>query len=59
MVYFQNAQKSHGKTLRFTRNNESEREFFKKYPQVNFLLIRAFSALIFEFKITNHPFIEF
>ena len=44
MVYFQNTQISHGKTLRFTRNSESKREFFTKHPQVNFLLIRAFSS---------------
>ena len=45
MVYFENTQKSHGKTLRFTRNSESKREFFTKHSQVNFLLIRAFSGL--------------
>ena len=45
MVYFQNAQKFHMKILRFTSNSESKREFFTKHPQVNFLLIRAFSGL--------------
>ena len=44
-IYFQSTQKSHGKTKRFTRNSESKREFFKKHPQVNFLLIKAFSGL--------------
>ena len=45
MVYFQKTQKSHGKTLRFTRNSESKREFFTKNPQAIFLLIRASSGL--------------
>ena len=45
MIPFQNTQKSHGKILRFTRNSESKREFFTKHPQVNFLLIGAFSDL--------------
>ena len=41
---------SHGKILKFTRNNESKGSFSpknknKKNPQVNFLLIRAFSGL--------------
>ena len=30
MIHFKNTQKSHGKTLRFTRNSESKREFFTK-----------------------------
>ena len=58
MVYFQNTQKSYGKTLRFIRNNKSKREFFTKHPQVNFLLIGAFLASIFEFNITNHFLID-
>ena len=45
MVYFQNTQKSHRKTLRFTKNSELKMKFFTKHHQVNFLLIRAFSGL--------------
>ena len=44
MVYFQNIQKILRENLRFTRNSESKREFFTKHPQVNFLLIEAFSS---------------
>ena len=29
--------KSYGKTLRFTRNSESKKEFFSKHPQVDFI----------------------
>ena len=42
MVPFQNTKKILRENLRFTRNSESKREFFTKYPQVNFLLIGTF-----------------
>ena len=45
MVPFQNTQKILRENLKFTRNNESKREFFTKHPQVNFLLIGNFSGL--------------
>ena len=45
IVSFQNIQKILRENLRFTRNSESKREFFTKHPQVNFLLIEAFSSL--------------
>ena len=44
-VYFKNAQKILRENLRFTRNPKSKREFFTKYPQINFLLIRTFYHL--------------
>ena len=45
MVYFKHTRKILRKNLKFARNSESKREFFTKHPQVNFLLICAFSGL--------------
>ena len=45
MAPFQNTQKIRRKNLRFTRNSESNREFFTKQHLVNFLLIGTFSSL--------------
>ena len=45
MILFQNIQKILRENLRFIRNSESKREFFTKYPQVNFILIGNFSGL--------------
>ena len=45
VVLFQNTQKILRENLRFTRNSESEREFFTKHSQVNFLLIETFFGL--------------
>ena len=54
MVPSQNTQKILRENLRFTRNNESKREFFTKHPQVNILLIETFSGLDFwVLKFTN------
>ena len=55
MAPFQNTQKILRENLRFTRNSESNREFFTKHPQVNFILIRTFSGLDPQvLKFTNH-----
>ena len=45
MVSFQNTHKILRENLIFIRNGESKREFFRKHPQVNFLLIETFSSL--------------
>ena len=45
MVHVQNTLKILRKNIRFTRNNESKREFFTKHSQVNIFLIDAFSSL--------------
>ena len=37
MVTFQGTEKILRENLRFTRNSKSKREFFTKYPQVNFV----------------------
>ena len=59
MVHFQNKQKILRKSLGFTRNSESKKEFFHKHLQVNFYLIWAFFwPWSFEFKITNHVSID-
>ena len=47
MVHFRNIQKILRENTRFTRNRESKREFFIKYPQVNIFLIEVFSGLDF------------
>ena len=49
MVPFQNIEKILKENKRFTRNNESKREFFTKHPQVNIFRLGPFLALIFEF----------
>ena len=48
MVYFQNTKKILRENLRFTRNSEPKREFFTKHPQLNFIWLGPFLALIFE-----------
>ena len=54
MVPFQNTQKIRRENLRYTRNSESKREFFTKYPQVNFILIGTFLGLdLHVLKFTN------
>ena len=54
MVSFQNTHKILRENLRFTRNSESKRKFFTKYPQVNILLIEIFSSLdLWVLKFTN------
>ena len=45
IVSFQKIQKILRENLRFTRNSKSNREFFKKHPQVNFLLIGTLFGL--------------
>ena len=40
-----NLTSSYWKTLRFTRNSESNKEFFTKHSQVNFLLIEVLFGL--------------
>ena len=55
MTPFQNKQKILRENLRFIRNCESKRESFRKYPQVNFILIGNFSGLDPRvLKFTNH-----
>ena len=55
LVPFQKTEKILRENLRFTRNSESKREFFTKYPQVNFILIETFSGLDPRvLKFTNH-----
>ena len=46
--HFQNTQKILRENLKFTRNNESKRDFFTKHPQVNFLLIDTFFGFDFQ-----------
>ena len=55
MALFQNTQKILRKNLRFIRNYESNREFFTKHSQVNFILIGTFFGLDPRvLKFTNH-----
>ena len=55
MVYFKYTQKILRENLRFTRDNESKRNFFIKHPQVNFILIETISGLDPRvLKFTNH-----
>ena len=45
MTPFQNTQKILRENLRFTRNSESNGEFFTKHPQVKIILIGTFFGL--------------
>ena len=45
MVPFKNKHKTLRENLRFTRNNESKREFFTKHPKINFLLVETFFGI--------------
>ena len=45
MVPFKNKHKTLRENLRFTRNNESKREFFTKNPKINFLLVETFFGI--------------
>ena len=51
MVYFQNTQKSYGKTLSFTRYSESKGSFSQNTLKSIFFWLGPFIALIFEFNI--------
>ena len=54
MVYFKKTRKIQREKIRFTRNSESKKEFFKKHPQVNIFRLRPFLPWSLSFKITNH-----
>ena len=52
MIYFQNSQKSHRKTLRFTRNSKIKREFFTKHHQVTVWIQIISASTFFELRFS-------